>query len=111
MLLDAAHPQIDDTIDWLFRVSRRHEVLWFEVSFDPRRPGAPVLRSRRPHGPSARADDGDRSDRIELADGNGGFHRAVALPRCADGNSCRLGNRSERCRKTRNKKTRGGGPF
>ncbi len=50
-LLDARHPQIEDSVDWFFRVSRRHEVLWFEMSFDPRRPMSPSLRSRRPHGP------------------------------------------------------------
>ncbi|MGE3545407.1 MAG: hypothetical protein AB7L28_15825, partial [Kofleriaceae bacterium] len=27
-LLDAQHPMIEDSIDWFFRVSRRHEVLW-----------------------------------------------------------------------------------
>ena len=26
-LLDANHPQVDDTVDWLFRIARRHEVL------------------------------------------------------------------------------------
>ncbi|MBL0215896.1 MAG: hypothetical protein IPQ07_18705 [Myxococcales bacterium] len=50
-LLDARHPQIEDSVDWFFRVSRRHEVLWFELSFDPKRPMAPSLRSRRPYGP------------------------------------------------------------
>ncbi len=50
-LLDAHHPQAEDSIDWFFRVSRRHEVLWFELSFDPARVAAPVLRSRRPYGP------------------------------------------------------------
>ena len=37
-VLDANHPQIEDSIDWLFRVARRHEVLWFEVSVDKKRP-------------------------------------------------------------------------
>jgi len=50
-LLDAHHAQVEDSIDWLFRVSRRHEVLWFEISFDRARPAAPILRSRRPEGP------------------------------------------------------------
>ncbi|MDX2092702.1 MAG: hypothetical protein SFX73_32855 [Kofleriaceae bacterium] len=50
VLLDANHPQIEDSIDWFFRVSRRHEVLWFEVSLDPRRPAPVVLTSRRPVG-------------------------------------------------------------
>jgi hypothetical protein len=49
-LLDARHPQIEDSIDWLFRISRRHEVLWFELSFDRARPAAPVLFARRPSG-------------------------------------------------------------
>src|SRR6185503_5412146 len=55
-LLDAQHPQIEDSIDWFFRVSRRHEVLWFELSVDPARPSVPVLRSRRPHGDARVAD-------------------------------------------------------
>jgi tetratricopeptide (TPR) repeat protein len=50
-LLDAQHPQVEDSIDWLFRVARRHEVLWFELSFDRARPAPPILRSRRPDGP------------------------------------------------------------
>jgi tetratricopeptide (TPR) repeat protein len=49
-LLDANHPQIEDTIDWLFRVARRHEVLWFELSVDRMRPQATLLRSRLPTG-------------------------------------------------------------
>src|ERR1041384_1597618 len=49
-LLDADHPQAEDSIDWFFRVSRRHEVLWFELSLDRARPSAPLLRSRRPQG-------------------------------------------------------------
>src|SRR5262245_33592191 len=53
-LLDAEHPQFEDSIDWFFRVSRRHEVLWFELSFDPARPAAPALRARRPSGPGDR---------------------------------------------------------
>jgi tetratricopeptide (TPR) repeat protein len=50
-LLDARHPDIEDTIDWYFRVARRHEVLWLEVSLDPARPAPVRLRARRPHGP------------------------------------------------------------
>jgi tetratricopeptide (TPR) repeat protein len=49
-LLDANHPQIEDSVDWFFRVSRRHEVLWFEASFDPALPGPPSLYARRPDG-------------------------------------------------------------
>ncbi|HSN28839.1 MAG TPA: hypothetical protein VLT45_21275, partial [Kofleriaceae bacterium] len=49
-LLDANHPQIEDTIDWQFRIARRHEVLWFELSLDRNRPQATLLRSRLPSG-------------------------------------------------------------
>jgi len=49
-LLDANHPELADSLDWLFRVSRRHEVLGFELSIDPARPHPPVLRSRQPRG-------------------------------------------------------------
>ena len=51
-LLDANHPQIEDSIDWLFRISRRHEVLWFEISLDRKRSQAMLLRSRLPNGAS-----------------------------------------------------------
>ena len=50
-LLDANHAQVEESIDWLFRVSRRHEVRWFEISFDRARPAVPILRARRPEGP------------------------------------------------------------
>src|SRR5580704_5639728 len=49
-LLDASHPQIEDSIDWLFRIARRHEVLWFEISIDKHRSQATLLRSRLPSG-------------------------------------------------------------
>lgn len=49
-LLDVRHPQVEDSIDWFFRVARRHEVLWFELGFDRARPTPAVLRSRRPQG-------------------------------------------------------------
>ena len=49
-LLDASHPELANSLDWLFRVSRRHEVLGFELSIDPARPHPPVLRSRQPRG-------------------------------------------------------------
>lgn len=49
-LLDANHPQIEDSIDWLFRISRRHEVMWFEISVDRARPQATLLHSRLPNG-------------------------------------------------------------
>ncbi|HEY3801198.1 MAG TPA: hypothetical protein VGL61_01275 [Kofleriaceae bacterium] len=49
-LLDASHPQIEDSIDWLFRIARRHEVLWFEISVDRNRSQATLLRSRLPSG-------------------------------------------------------------
>ncbi|MBS1118523.1 MAG: hypothetical protein H6Q90_751 [Deltaproteobacteria bacterium] len=51
-LLDARHPQAEDSIDWFFRISRRHEVLWFELSLDPARPRQPTLRARRPDHPA-----------------------------------------------------------
>ncbi len=47
-LLDVRHPQIEDSIDWFFRISRRHEVLWLELGFDRVRLEPPVLRARRP---------------------------------------------------------------
>ncbi|MDB4956642.1 MAG: hypothetical protein JWO36_4211 [Myxococcales bacterium] len=49
-LLDANHPAIEDSIDWMFRIARRHEVLWFEISLDRARPQATLLRSRTPSG-------------------------------------------------------------
>jgi tetratricopeptide (TPR) repeat protein len=49
-LLDANHPEIEDTIDWLFRIARRHEVLWFEISVDRARPHSTLLRARLPSG-------------------------------------------------------------
>ena len=49
-MLDANHPQLEDSIDWLFRISRRHEVLWFEISIDRARPRPTVLRARLPTG-------------------------------------------------------------
>lgn len=60
-LLDANHPQFDESLEWFFRISRRHEVLWFDVSFDPATPRPPALHSRRP----AAADD-RWSSHIEL---------------------------------------------
>src|SRR5579862_6537312 len=48
-MLDARHPETEDTIDALFRVARRHEVLWFDVGVDGRAPAR--LRSRLPQGP------------------------------------------------------------
>jgi tetratricopeptide (TPR) repeat protein len=47
-LLDVHHAQAEDSFDWFFRVSRRREVLWFELGIDPAQPPAPVLRARRP---------------------------------------------------------------
>jgi tetratricopeptide (TPR) repeat protein len=59
-LLDARHPQIEDSIDWFFRVSRRHEVLWFELG------AATVLHARRPDGARDAwiAGDGALSDQL-----------------------------------------------
>jgi tetratricopeptide (TPR) repeat protein len=50
-LLDARHPEIEETIDWYFRVARRHEVLWLDVGLEPQRLQPVRLRSRRPTGP------------------------------------------------------------
>src|SRR5262245_4741299 len=50
-LLDARHPEIEETLDWFFRVARRHEVLWLDLSLDPARPQPVRLRSRPPRGP------------------------------------------------------------
>jgi hypothetical protein len=63
-LLDASHPQVEDTVDWLFRIARRHEVLWFELSVDRSRPHAPVLRSRLP---SAKIDGWASSPELALS--------------------------------------------
>ncbi len=49
-LLDAHHPLVEDSVDWFFRVSRRHEVLWFDLSLDPARPQRTFLRCRKPYG-------------------------------------------------------------
>jgi tetratricopeptide (TPR) repeat protein len=48
-LLDARHPDVEETIDWFFHVARRHEVLWLDVALDGRAPTR--LRSRLPQGP------------------------------------------------------------
>jgi tetratricopeptide (TPR) repeat protein len=45
-LLDANHPQIEDTIDWLFRVSRRHEILWFDLNLEKARRSPPMLHAQ-----------------------------------------------------------------
>ncbi|MCB9573009.1 MAG: hypothetical protein H6709_13075, partial [Kofleriaceae bacterium] len=47
--IDAGHAEVDDALDALFRLGRRHEVLWLEVALDPARPTV-TLRSRRPRG-------------------------------------------------------------
>jgi hypothetical protein len=49
-LLDAHHPQCEESVDWFFRASRRHEVLWFQLSLDPDVPAPAWLRARRPDG-------------------------------------------------------------
>ncbi|HEX3481088.1 MAG TPA: hypothetical protein VHT91_38995, partial [Kofleriaceae bacterium] len=69
-LLDAGHPQLEESLDWLFRVSRRHEVLWFELGLDPARPQPAVLRSRRP--PAAGPPGVPPGDRIERSETGGG---------------------------------------
>ena len=50
-LLDARHPEIETNLDWRFRIDRRDEVLWLELSLDPARPTPVTLRVRRPIGP------------------------------------------------------------
>jgi tetratricopeptide (TPR) repeat protein len=50
-LLDCRSPRAEEAIDWCFRVSRRHEVLWLDLSVDPQRPSPVKLRARRPSGP------------------------------------------------------------
>ena len=50
-LLDARSPGIEESIDWFFRISRRHEVLWIDVSLDLARPHPLRLRARKPAGP------------------------------------------------------------
>ena len=50
-LLDARSPGVEDSIDWFFRISRRHEVLWLDLSLDLARPHPLRLRTRRPTGP------------------------------------------------------------
>ncbi|MCX5743132.1 MAG: hypothetical protein NT062_11630 [Proteobacteria bacterium] len=51
-MLDAAHPQIEDSVDWLFRIGRRHEILWFALEGEnPETGDVPlVLHARRPDG-------------------------------------------------------------
>lgn len=49
--LDVRHPDFEDSVDWLFRVSRRQEVLWLELSAEPADSSSvrPIrLRSRLP---------------------------------------------------------------
>ncbi|MBK7535290.1 MAG: hypothetical protein IPI49_07915 [Myxococcales bacterium] len=43
------HPDFEESVDWLFRVSRRHEVLWLELAAGVGK-RALVLRSRVPSG-------------------------------------------------------------
>jgi len=50
-LIDARSPGAEDAIDWFFRVSRRHEVLWLDVSLDNAHPTPVKLRAHRPSGP------------------------------------------------------------
>jgi hypothetical protein len=50
-LLDARNPVVEESIDWFFRISRRHEVLWLDLSLDLDRPHPLRLRTRRPAGP------------------------------------------------------------
>jgi tetratricopeptide (TPR) repeat protein len=74
-LLDATHPRLEDSIDWFFRVSRRHEVLWFELVIDPARPQPAVLRSRRPSGAGRPAD--PPGVPVEHSEMGGSAHRGI----------------------------------
>ena len=49
-VVDAAHPLLEERVEFLFRLARRHEVLWFELSLDRARPHGAILRSRLPNG-------------------------------------------------------------
>lgn len=46
--LDVRHPDFEDSVDWLFRVSRRQEVLWLELAADAASMRPLRLRSRLP---------------------------------------------------------------
>lgn len=48
--VDTNHPQIEALLDALFRVGRRREVLWFEISAEPEKPSTSVLRALLPNG-------------------------------------------------------------
>jgi hypothetical protein len=63
-LLDAQHPDADATIDSLFRMARRDEVLWFELDLTKVSPV--TLRSRRPGAADEHwtADDGTLDERL-----------------------------------------------
>jgi tetratricopeptide (TPR) repeat protein len=46
--LDVRHADFEDSVDWLFRVGRRHEVLWLELALDVRQVRRLKLRARLP---------------------------------------------------------------
>jgi tetratricopeptide (TPR) repeat protein len=48
--LTAGHPDFDESVEWLFRVSRRHEVLWLDIAAEPAAVRHLRLRSRLPTG-------------------------------------------------------------
>ncbi len=50
-LVDARHAAAEELVDARFRVARRHEVLWLELSLDPARAQPVRLRARRAVGP------------------------------------------------------------
>jgi hypothetical protein len=52
-LHDLRHPDIEATIDSLFRLARREEVLWFELSLREPAPAAPAVPTV--NGPPTRA--------------------------------------------------------
>lgn len=48
--LDASHPHIEQSMDQMFRVARRREILWFEISVEAEQPPVTVLRAQLPNG-------------------------------------------------------------
>ena len=62
--LDINHPKIEETIDVLFRIARRNEVLWVELSALSGDTCAAVLRARQPNGT---VDVWDASDDLPLS--------------------------------------------
>jgi tetratricopeptide (TPR) repeat protein len=63
-ILDIAHPQVENSFDAAFRMARRNEVLWFELTATAADAFAVVLRARRPNGT---VDVWDASDDLSLS--------------------------------------------